>query len=156
MWQNPLRHCTVLTKVSEEFAPHYMAEIRHDMRQTTLTSGKGHRATAPCPILRYRPRQHIQCAAPAYHYPAPLNSPQRGSEVAPVPQKTMPYLAAYCEIPRGIKTPNYNLTYQQSRSWHCLSSGPASSPTGTTQQLAVLTTLISLVLHHRYQLAERR
>jgi hypothetical protein len=37
MWQNLLRHCAVLTKVSEEFAPHYLAEIRHDMRQTTLT-----------------------------------------------------------------------------------------------------------------------
>ena len=36
MWQNLLRHCAVLTKVSEEFAPHYLAEIRHDMRQTTV------------------------------------------------------------------------------------------------------------------------
>src|SRR5262249_33181692 len=36
MWQSLLRHCAVLTKVSEEFAPHYLAEIRHDMRQTTL------------------------------------------------------------------------------------------------------------------------
>ena len=35
MWQNLLEHCAVLTKVSEEFAPHYLAEIRHDMRQTT-------------------------------------------------------------------------------------------------------------------------
>jgi hypothetical protein len=35
MWQNILRHCAVLTKVSEEFAPHYLAGIRHDMRQTT-------------------------------------------------------------------------------------------------------------------------
>ena len=35
MWQNLLRHCAVLTKVSEEFAPHYLAGIRHDMRQTT-------------------------------------------------------------------------------------------------------------------------
>src|SRR5216110_1531393 len=30
MWQNLLRHCAVLTKVSEEFAPHYLAGIRHD------------------------------------------------------------------------------------------------------------------------------
>src|SRR3989441_256568 len=37
MWQSLLRHCAVLTKVSEEFAPHYLAEIRHDMRQTTTT-----------------------------------------------------------------------------------------------------------------------
>ena len=36
MWQNLLRHCAVLTKVSEEFAPHYLAGIRHDMRQTTV------------------------------------------------------------------------------------------------------------------------
>ena len=35
MWQNLLRHCAVLTKVSEEFVPLYLAEIRHDMRQTT-------------------------------------------------------------------------------------------------------------------------
>jgi hypothetical protein len=35
MWQNILGHCAVFTKVSEEFAPHYLAEIRHDMRQTT-------------------------------------------------------------------------------------------------------------------------
>ena len=35
MWQNLLEHCAVLTKVSEEFAPHDLAEIRHDMRQTT-------------------------------------------------------------------------------------------------------------------------
>jgi hypothetical protein len=31
MWQNLLRHGAVFTKVSEEFAPHYLAEIRHDM-----------------------------------------------------------------------------------------------------------------------------
>src|SRR5258708_6615965 len=37
MWQNLLHHCAVLTKVSEEFAPHYLAGIRHDMRQTTPT-----------------------------------------------------------------------------------------------------------------------
>ena len=36
MWQNIFGHCAVFTKVSEEFAPHYLAEIRHDMRQTTL------------------------------------------------------------------------------------------------------------------------
>ena len=35
MWQNLFGHCAVLTKVSKEFAPHYLAEIRHDMRQTT-------------------------------------------------------------------------------------------------------------------------
>ena len=35
MWQNLLEHCAVFTKGSEEFAPHYLAEIRHDMRQTT-------------------------------------------------------------------------------------------------------------------------
>src|SRR4051794_9113023 len=31
MWQDLLHHCAVLTKVSEEFAPHYLAGIRHDM-----------------------------------------------------------------------------------------------------------------------------
>ncbi len=36
MWQDRLLHCVVFTKTSEEFAPHYLAEIRHDMRQTTL------------------------------------------------------------------------------------------------------------------------
>ena len=38
MWQNRLGHCAVLTKVSEEFAPYYLAEIRHDMRQTTVVA----------------------------------------------------------------------------------------------------------------------
>jgi hypothetical protein len=41
MWQNLLHHCAVLTKVSEEFAPHYLAGIRHDMRQTTPPWGVG-------------------------------------------------------------------------------------------------------------------
>ena len=36
MWQDLLLHCVVFTKASEEFPPHYLAEIRHDMRQTTL------------------------------------------------------------------------------------------------------------------------
>jgi hypothetical protein len=36
MWQDRLLHCVVFTKTSEEFAPHYLAEIRHDIRQTTL------------------------------------------------------------------------------------------------------------------------
>jgi hypothetical protein len=35
MWQNRLCPCAVLTKASAEFTPHYLAEIRHDMRQTT-------------------------------------------------------------------------------------------------------------------------
>jgi hypothetical protein len=35
MWQDLLLHCVVFTKTSEEFAPYYLAEIRHDMRQTT-------------------------------------------------------------------------------------------------------------------------
>ena len=39
MWQKLLCHCAVLTKVSEEFAPYYLAEIRHDMRQTTRSLG---------------------------------------------------------------------------------------------------------------------
>jgi hypothetical protein len=38
MWQNLLCHRAVFTKVSEEFAPHYLAEIRHDMRQTTFVA----------------------------------------------------------------------------------------------------------------------
>lgn len=36
MWQDRLLHYAVFTKASEEFAPHYLAEIRHDMRQTTF------------------------------------------------------------------------------------------------------------------------
>jgi len=40
MWQDRLLHCVVFTKTSEEFAPHYLAEIRHDMRQTTQTGVK--------------------------------------------------------------------------------------------------------------------
>jgi hypothetical protein len=39
MWQDRLLHCVVFTKTSEEFAPHYLAGIRHDMRQTTARSG---------------------------------------------------------------------------------------------------------------------
>ena len=39
MWQNLLRHCVVFTKASEEFTPYYLAEIRHDMRQTTHGRG---------------------------------------------------------------------------------------------------------------------
>src|SRR6266478_5084519 len=35
MWQDGLLHCIVFTKTSEELAPHYLAGIRHDMRQTT-------------------------------------------------------------------------------------------------------------------------
>src|SRR2546426_8744759 len=43
MWQDRLLHCVVFTKTSEEFAPHYLAGIRHDLRQTTdhvVTEGK--------------------------------------------------------------------------------------------------------------------
>src|SRR6266851_2647701 len=36
MWQDGLLHCIVFTKTSEELAPHYLAGIRHDMRQTTI------------------------------------------------------------------------------------------------------------------------
>src|SRR3989442_1304687 len=39
MWQDRLLHCVVFTKTSEEFAQHYLAEIRHDMRQTTKVAG---------------------------------------------------------------------------------------------------------------------
>jgi hypothetical protein len=46
MWQNILEHCAVFTKVSEEFAPHYLAEIRHDMRQTTTQTEQRPAATA--------------------------------------------------------------------------------------------------------------
>jgi hypothetical protein len=49
MWQNLLRHCAVLTKVSEEFAPHYLAQIRRDMRQTThVPEDRGVRSQQPC------------------------------------------------------------------------------------------------------------
>ena len=36
MWQNRLCPCAVFTETSEGFSPHYLAEIRHDMRQTTI------------------------------------------------------------------------------------------------------------------------
>jgi hypothetical protein len=36
MWQDHLRPRSVFTVTSEEFAPYYLAEIRHDMRQTTI------------------------------------------------------------------------------------------------------------------------
>src|SRR5438876_1125752 len=51
MWQDRLLHCVVFTKTSEEFAPHYLAEIRHDMRQTTI-SGMIIERLAPHPIIR--------------------------------------------------------------------------------------------------------
>jgi hypothetical protein len=35
MWQHYLRPCAVFTETSEGFAPHYLAEIRHDLSQTT-------------------------------------------------------------------------------------------------------------------------
>ena len=35
MWQDHLRPCVVFTETSEEFAPYYLAGIRHDIRQTT-------------------------------------------------------------------------------------------------------------------------
>jgi hypothetical protein len=41
MWQDRLLHCVVFTKTSEEFTPHYLAEIRHDMRQTTMGLTRG-------------------------------------------------------------------------------------------------------------------
>jgi hypothetical protein len=81
-----LRHSAVLTKVSEEFAPHYLAEIRHDMRQTTNQAklhGKGGTmkryfiyfclltgvlfitfAFAMAPIT-------LQCTHPSYQFPVP-------------------------------------------------------------------------------------
>jgi hypothetical protein len=36
MWQDHGRPCAVFTKISELFAPYYLAGIRHDLRQTTL------------------------------------------------------------------------------------------------------------------------
>ena len=36
MWQHRLCPCAVFTEASEGFAPHYLAEIRHDLSQTTL------------------------------------------------------------------------------------------------------------------------
>src|SRR5713101_5984859 len=37
MWQDRLRPCAVFTETSEGFAPYYLAGIRHDLSQTTLT-----------------------------------------------------------------------------------------------------------------------
>jgi hypothetical protein len=36
MWQDYWRPCAVFTATSEGFAPYYLAEIRHDLSQTTL------------------------------------------------------------------------------------------------------------------------
>ena len=38
MWQNRLHPCAVFTETSGGFAPHYLAQIRHDLRQTTRYS----------------------------------------------------------------------------------------------------------------------
>jgi len=40
MWQDHLRPCAVFPVTSEEFAPYYLAGIRHDIRQTTLLRTK--------------------------------------------------------------------------------------------------------------------
>jgi hypothetical protein len=37
MWQDYWRPCAVFTATSEGFAPYYLAEIRHDLSQTTIT-----------------------------------------------------------------------------------------------------------------------
>src|SRR5215510_7231572 len=80
MWQNLLCHCVVFTKASEEFAPYYLAEIRHDIRQTTV------RQVKQCLSVR-RPRE---------------NSPQSGLAILCVnsgrlgERKSVPhYLADY-------------------------------------------------------------
>jgi hypothetical protein len=36
MWQHRVRPCAVLTATSEGLAPYYLAEIRHDLSQTTI------------------------------------------------------------------------------------------------------------------------
>jgi hypothetical protein len=36
MWQDYWRPCAVFTATSEGFAPYYLAEIRHDLSQTTV------------------------------------------------------------------------------------------------------------------------
>ena len=41
MWQNRLPPCAVFTETSKEFAPHYPAEIRQDLRQTTRSLAVG-------------------------------------------------------------------------------------------------------------------
>ena len=38
MWQNRLYPCAIFTETSGEFAPHYLAGIRHDLRQTTAAA----------------------------------------------------------------------------------------------------------------------
>ena len=37
MWQHYWRHYVVFAKTYEEFTPHYLAPIRHDLSQTTKT-----------------------------------------------------------------------------------------------------------------------
>jgi len=53
MWQNLLRHCTVFTETSEGFAPYYLAGIRHDMRQTTLSLWVAGRRKYICPLFPF-------------------------------------------------------------------------------------------------------
>jgi hypothetical protein len=51
MWQDRLRPCAVFTKTSEGFAPYYLAEIRHDLSQTTDMRIVGARMMPVMPII---------------------------------------------------------------------------------------------------------
>lgn len=77
MWQHRLRPCAVLTETSEEFAPHYLAEIRHDLSQTTNSSilwlvvvlciNLSYSPTTKMPILPIALRIYVD-NQPYFHY----------------------------------------------------------------------------------------
>src|SRR2546423_10459999 len=67
MWQDRLLHCVVFTKTSEELAPHYLAGIRHDMRQTTggpSTSTDSEVTASRSVVSRIRPILYVGTRGP--------------------------------------------------------------------------------------------
>ncbi len=88
MWQDRLLHCVVFTKTSEEFAPHYLAEIRHDMRQTTtlyaIDDGLSHAACGSVPLAAVRLGVSRAHPAPAQCVPGAL----QGGFTSAVPSRS--------------------------------------------------------------------
>jgi hypothetical protein len=66
MWQDHSRPCAVFTVTSEEFAPYYLAEIRHDMRQTTVEQAFRTCKTAPLEVRPIFVRREARTRAHAF------------------------------------------------------------------------------------------
>src|SRR5262245_17191544 len=68
MWQNLLCHCVVFTKASEEFAPYYLAEIRHDIETNHIFGAPWH--PTHLRVLTHLTNDHA-CAGLGRHAGAP-------------------------------------------------------------------------------------